>query len=63
MGKEYKFRIPVEGIITVSIPANDPEEAINILIEKQEEYTKHPLGKLELLLEDAIVIENSKIVN
>ena len=62
--KEFKFHIPVEGLFTIPIVAEDVKSALEILLEKREEFGIHPLGKLELKVEDALVIEaNPKIVN
>ena len=62
--KEFKFHIPIEGLLTIPIVANSVEEALQILLDKKETYEKHPLGKLELKLEDALAIEaNPKIVS
>ena len=46
--KEFKFHIPVEGLFTIPIVAEDVKSALEILLEKREEFGIHPLGKLEL---------------
>lgn len=62
--KEFKFHVPVEGLITIPIVANDVKEAVEILIEKQSAFEQHPMGHLNLKIEDALVIEaNPKIVS
>lgn len=62
--KEFKFHVPVEGLITIPIVANDVKEAIEILIEKQSTFEQHPMGHLNLKIEDALAIEaNPKIVS
>lgn len=62
--KEFKFHVPVEGLITIPIVANDVKEAIEILIEKQSAFEQHPMGHLNLKIEDALAIEaNPKIVS
>ena len=62
--KQFKFHIPVEGLFSIPIIAEDVQSAIKILLEKKEEFGIHPLGKIELKVEDALVIEsNPKIVS
>lgn len=62
--KEFKFHVPVEGLITIPIVANDVKEAVEILIEKQSAFEQHPMGHLNLKIEDALAIEaNPKIVS
>lgn len=62
--KQFKFHIPVEGLFSILITAEDVQSAIKILLEKKEEFGIHPLGKIELKVEDALVIEsNPKIVS
>ena len=54
--EEYKLIIPVSGSITINITAESLEEAIEILLKKQESLEKHPCGKLNLELDKVIVI-------
>jgi hypothetical protein len=62
--KEFKFHIPVEGLFTIPIVAEDVKSAIEILLEKKEQLGICPLGKLDLKIEDALVIEaNPKTVS
>lgn len=62
--KEFKFHIPVDGLLSIKIVADSVEEALQILLDKKEAFEQHPLGKLELKLEDALAIEaNPKIVS
>ena len=62
--KEFKFHIPVDGLLSISICANDVKEAIEILLDKKETFEKHPLGTLNLKIEDALAVEaNPKIVS
>ena len=62
--KEFKFHVPVEGLLTIPIVADSVEEALQILLDKKDAYEKHPMGKIELKIEDALVIEaNPKIVS
>lgn len=62
--KEFKFHIPIEGLLTIPIVADSVEEALQILLDKKAAYEKHPMGKIELKIEDALVIEaNPKIVS
>lgn len=62
--KEFKFHIPVDGLLSIPIVADTVEEALEILLDKKEVYEKHPLGNLNLKIEDALAIEaNPKIVS
>lgn len=62
--KEFKFHIPVEGLFTIPIVAEDVKSAIEILLEKKEQLGIYPLGKLDLKIEDALVIEaNPKTIS
>ena len=62
--KEFKFHIPVEGLFTIPIVAEDVKSAIDILLEKKEQLGICPLEKLDLKIEDALVIEaNPKTIN
>ena len=62
--KEFKFHIPVNGLLSISICAEDVKEALEIILDKKETYEKHPLGTLNLKIEDALAVEaNPKIVS
>lgn len=62
--KEFKFHIPVDGLLSISICADDVKEAIEILLDKKETFEKHPLGTLNLKIEDALAVEaNPKVVS
>lgn len=62
--KEFKFHIPVDGLLSISICADDVKEALEILLDKKETFEKHPFGTLNLKIEDALAIEaNPKIVS
>ena len=62
--EEYKLIIPVSGSITTNITAETLEEAIDILLKKQESLEKHPCGKLNLELDKVVAIPvESKILN
>lgn len=51
--KEFKFHIPVEGMFTIPIIAEDVNSAIEILLSQKEAICEHQLGKLDLKIEDA----------
>ena len=53
---EYKLIIPVDGAITLNITAESIEEAVDILLKKQEALESHPCGKLNLELDKVVVI-------
>lgn len=62
--KEFKFHIPVDGMLSIPIVAETVEEALNILIDKQDVFEKHPMGHLNLKLDEALAVEaNPKIVS
>ena len=62
--KEFKFHIPVNGLLSISICAEDVKEALEIILDKKETYEKHPLGTLNLKIEDALAVEaNPKIAS
>lgn len=62
--KEFKFHVPVDGLLSISICADDVKEALEILLDKKEVYEKHPFGTLNLKIEDALAVEaNPKIVS
>lgn len=52
----FKLSIPVTGMVNISITAESLTEAINQLIEQQEELEKIPNGYLDLELDKVIVI-------
>lgn len=54
--QEFKLSIPITGMITVPISADSVEEAIDILLEKQPDLERHPMGKLNLEVDNIIVI-------
>ena len=59
---EYKIIIPIDGAITLNVVAETIEDAVNIILTKQEELEKHPNGKLNLKLDNVIVIPNESII-
>lgn len=60
----YRISIPVTGMLTLPIGAESVEEAIEILLNKQEALENHPCGKLNLELDKVIVIpEEPKTFN
>ena len=59
MMKEFKFHVPVDGLLSISIVAEDVKSALDILIDKKEAYEQHPLGKLNLKLEEILAIESN----
>ena len=62
--EEYKLIVPVAGAITLNITAESIEEAVDILLKKQEALEKHPCGKLNLELDKVVAIPvESKILN
>ena len=54
--EEYKLIVPVTGAITLNITAESIEEAVDILLKKQETLEKHPCGKLNLELDKVVAI-------
>jgi hypothetical protein len=54
--EEYKLIVPVTGAITLNITAESIEEAVDILLKKQEALEKHPYGKLNLELDKVVAI-------
>ena len=54
--QEFRLSIPVTGMITLSIGAESVEEAIDILLKKQSDLERHPMGKLNLEVDKIIVI-------
>ena len=54
--KEFRFSIPVNGMISLNISAESLEEAIDILLKKQEALENHSWGKLNLELDNLYVI-------
>lgn len=61
--KTFKFIIPVEGVMTTTILAEDTQEALNKLLEHKEMLEKYEYGQLELQLDAALIIndKNAKI--
>ena len=56
--KEYNLIVPVIGTVQLSICAEDAEEALEILLDKQEDLERLPYWHLEMELSKIIVIEN-----
>lgn len=56
--KEYNLIVPVIGTVQLLICAEDAEEALEILLDKQEDLERLPYGHLEMELSKIIVIEN-----
>ena len=54
--QEFRLSIPITGIITISIGADSIDEAINVLLKKQPDLERHPMGKLDLEIDKIIVI-------
>lgn len=54
--QEFRISIPVDGIINISICAESLQEAINTVIEKQDELTTISNGSLNLDLSNIMVI-------
>lgn len=54
--QEFRISIPVNGMINLSVCAESLQEAINIVIEKQDELETIPNGSLNLELNSVIVI-------
>ena len=54
--QEFRLSIPVTGMITVPITAESIDEAIDILLKKQPDLERHPMGKLDLEIDKIIVI-------
>ena len=62
--EEYKLIVPITGAITLNITAESIEEAVDILLKKQEALESHPCGKLNLEIDKIIVIpEEPKTFN
>ena len=60
----FKLIVPISGAITLDVIANSLEEAIEILLEKQEILEQHAYGKLNLELDSVVVIpKNPKTFN
>lgn len=61
---EYKIIIPISGAITINITAESVEEAVDILLERQEVLENYPYGKLNLEIDKIVVIpEEPKTFN
>lgn len=56
MMNEYRISVPVNGMISINIAAESLDEAIEILLKKQEALENHPCGKLNLELDKVMVI-------
>lgn len=54
--QEFRLSIPVTGMITISISTESIDEAIDILLKKQPDLERHPMGKLNLEVDNIIVI-------
>lgn len=54
--QEFRISIPVDGIISISVCAESLQEAVDTVIEKQDELTNIPNGSLNLDLSNIIVI-------
>lgn len=54
--QEFRLSIPVTGMITIPVTAESIDEAINILLKKQPDLERHPMGKLDLEIDKIIVI-------
>lgn len=60
----FKLIVPISGAITLDVIANSLEEAIEILLEKQEILEQHAYGKLNLELDSVVAIpKNPKTFN
>lgn len=60
--QEFRLSIPVTGMITVPVTAESIEEAVDILLEKQSDLERHPMGKLNLEVDKIIVIDRKSVV-
>lgn len=54
--QEFRLSIPVTGMITVPVAAESIDEAIDILLKKQPDLERHPMGRLNLEVDNIIVI-------
>lgn len=54
--KEFRISVPVNGMISINISAESLDEAIDILLKKQEALENHPCGHLNLELDKVTVI-------
>ena len=54
--QEFRLSIPITGMITVPVAAESIDEAIDILLKKQSDLERHPMGKLNLEVDKIIVI-------
>lgn len=54
--QEFRLSIPITGMITVPVTAESIDEAIDILLKKQPDLERHPMGKLDLEVDKIIVI-------
>lgn len=56
--KEYKFIVPIIGSAQLTACADTAEEALEIILEKQEELESLPYGHVDMDFSKVIVIEN-----
>lgn len=56
MIKEFRISVPVNGMISINISAESLDEAIEILLKKQEALENHPCGHLNLELDKVTII-------
>lgn len=54
--KEFRISVPVNGVISINISAESLDEAMEILLKKQEALENHPCGHLNLELDKITVI-------
>lgn len=54
--KEFRISVPVNGMISINISAESLDEAIEILLKKQEALENYPCGHLNLELDKVMVI-------
>ena len=54
--KEFRISVPVNGMISINISAESLDEAIEILLKKQEALENHPCGHLNLELDKVTII-------
>lgn len=56
--KNFKIIIPIEGVFDTSIYADNVKEALQILLDKQEQLEYYPYGHIKLKLDSVIITEN-----
>ena len=54
--QEFRISIPVDGMINISVCAESLQEAVDAVVEKQDELTNIPNGSLNLDLSNIIII-------